>query len=130
LRAWPTASVMDAQWPTVKSLVAARVSGLPVDTLFGVGGDDAQMQVLTRAAEGGAAFGPEGEFRVESAPLRASSLTVSGAAISVLPMRLNGDAVNDLVVLAQGVNPVQIMMGTPSAIITVNSAADTNVRDN
>src|SRR6185436_11853150 len=61
---------------------------------------------------------------------RASEMTVSGAPVAVLPMRLNGDAVNDLVVLAQAANPIQVMMGTPSAIITVNSAADTNVRDN
>ena len=52
------------------------------------------------------------------------SLDVDGGPVAVLPMRLNADAFDDLVVLRQGSSVPSVVTTAASQIITVNSAVD------
>jgi hypothetical protein len=53
------------------------------------------------------------------------SLDVYGAPVAMLPMRLNGDAFSDLVILKQGgESPLALSLTAPARIFTVNSSGD------
>ncbi len=52
------------------------------------------------------------------------SLFIDGAPIAVLPMRLNGDALDDLVVLSEGRVAPTVLLTAPQSTFVVNSTGD------
>jgi hypothetical protein len=88
-------------WPQARLLNRARVSSLPADNVVVIDSSNRRLQILT-------------DDRVRRS-IQASSITeslgVEGEPVAVLPMRLNADALSDLVILRSG----QV---TPSVTIT------------
>ncbi len=58
------------------------------------------------------------------------SLDVETSPLAILPMRLNSDALSDLVVLRQGSATPSIVMTSPTQTFVVNSTADNDICDN
>ncbi|MFQ5741783.1 MAG: FG-GAP repeat domain-containing protein, partial [Acidobacteriota bacterium] len=86
-------------------LITARVSSIPQDDLIVVDRGTRQLHVLF-------GFGDEGGRRpaaVLSPAPRLASLDMVGAPVAVLPMRLNEDALSDLVVLNSHPNPLGVL---------------------
>jgi CSLREA domain-containing protein len=54
------------------------------------------------------------------------SLDTDGAVVAVLPLRLNADALSDLVVLKDGSTAPSVVLTAPMATLVVNSTADTD----
>jgi CSLREA domain-containing protein len=107
---------------TARLLFTARVAS-PKDALLALGGDGRQVQVVTDEATAQAGT----EEQVATLPhLRVSTSleTGGGGAVAVLPMRLNGDAIDDLVMLTEGAGEPLMLMSTPAHVFAVNSAGD------
>ena len=88
-------------------LAAAKVSTLPGADLIVADGDKRRLAVLA-AREG-------------DVP---ASLAAVGAPRAVLAMRLNADAISDLVVLARGETAPIVMLSAPANVFLVTSGAD------
>src|SRR5947209_6390845 len=65
----------------------------------------------------------EGTF-ASPPPHIAASLETDSEPIAVLPMRLNADALSDLVILRNGQNAPTVALTAPAATFTVNSTLD------
>ncbi len=95
------------------SLVSAKVSSRPGDDLIVVDRAKRQTHILM------------GEVLAQRQRRAAVSLDVEGEPVALLPMRLNKDALSDLVVLQAGGAPsVAVAMTAPLQSFTVNSSGD------
>ena len=109
---------------TANQLIATHTSGSAHDDLLITDASNSQLHVLTSGDSDGTTAAAA---RVTSAPLQLNaSLDVTGAPVAVLPMRLNADALSDLVVLRANQSAASIMPTAPATTLTVNSNADTN----
>ena len=100
-------------------LVTARVSGLPLEELVIL--DRGASRLLLTLGEVRAdphAAGPEGAL---GQPLSGS---LDGAPVAALPMRLNRDALSDLVLLQEGMLTPTIAVSAQSHMIFVNAPTD------
>jgi CSLREA domain-containing protein len=93
--------------PSTHALVPARVLGGADKDLVAIDAADRRLRVLSSAS------------RV------APSLPLPDAPVAVLAMRLNGDALSDLVVLEAGQTEPTLLLTAPAKVFVVNSAADT-----
>ena len=94
------------------ALVTARVSGLPKEELVVLDRRANRLHVV---------FGEVGA----PAPLtRSLSSPLEGAPVAAIPMRLNGDAQSDLVILQEGVSVPAIAASESSSSIIVNATSD------
>jgi parallel beta-helix repeat protein len=104
-------------------LIKARVSSLPADDLVAVDPANHQVRII------------ETERREQSAKQNNSSasaaapvdLVVEGEPVAVLPMRLNSDALNDLIILRIGQSAPAVVPSASNAVINVTSNADNGV---
>src|SRR6185436_16717104 len=93
-----------------------RVSVSGYDDLVVVDRDQHQLQILT----GGMLRGDEPQAAAE--PRAPVALAVEGEPVAVLPMRLNMDALSDLVILKRGgESSLAAALTAPTATFTVNS---------
>ncbi len=100
-------------------LVAAKVSAGPKKDLIFLDLSNHQLQILSQETES------ENRGLTTSAlPRLAASLDVEGGAIAALPMRLNSDALNDLIILRSGSTAPTAIVSAPAVTFTVNSTAD------
>src|SRR6185436_568600 len=124
---WHRQSVMLGRWPGASRLVSARVSSSPTDDLILADGTNHELQVIPgarrRDTEDAIVSASWSEGRI------AASLAVESEPLAVLPVKLNSDAADDLVVMRAGSITPSTVVSAPSAIITVNSSADTDTRD-
>jgi hypothetical protein len=103
-------------------LVRARISGLRQDDLLVMDATHDQLHILMGAGT------PERGGRPTFSPLSIPvSLDVVGSPVAVLPMRLNGDALSDLVVLRTGQGAPTVVMTDPVAIFAVTNTNDSGV---
>src|SRR5882672_5355262 len=126
---WNREIVPAATWPAARQLTSAHLSGNPVDELVAVDPLNHQLQVLTRSRTDANSASAFGEFDIYQTSPKEISLDLASPPLAALTMKLNSDTASDLVVLRQGQSAPIIITTTPSAIITVNSSADTNARD-
>lgn len=127
-----------------RRLIASRLASRR-DSLLALGGDGRQVQVLNGEASteessdvpaAEASAEATDEKRVDAPPRMSISASVEsdgGGAVALLPMRLNGDAVDDLVMLQEGAGEPLMLMSAPAHVFAVNSAgdaADNNLADN
>lgn len=109
-------------------LVATRASSLARDSLLVMGSPDGALRVIVEDENPELlSGGPLAEKR--PGQLRTETLYLDGPPAAVLSMRLNGDALADLVILKNGDSPIALVETAPGAIITVNSNGDTSARD-
>ncbi len=99
-------------------LIPARVASQPTEQLIVLDPQQEQLQVVEAAADaarpGRLALAHQkvgGHFKLET----------SGAARAVLPLRLNGDALDDLVVLSSATEAPQFLLSAPEAVFTVTN---------
>ncbi len=104
--------------PTAPLLVRARISVSGYDDLVVLNQDQHQLQIVTSSM-----WREDGQSAAESrAPV---ALAVEGEPVAVLPMRLNLDALSDLVLLKRGgESPLAAAMTAPTATFTVNNTGD------
>jgi hypothetical protein len=110
-------------------LISARVSGFPSDDLVAIDRAGRKLHIIARAEsrksiEGLSVRSDRDELRTEMA-----SLDAEGEPVTALAMRLNDDALSDLVILRAGQTAPIMAPSAPASIITVNSNLDTNNRD-
>jgi hypothetical protein len=99
-------------------IIKANVSSVPSDDLLVFGSKGMGLITRNTSKKPSVKEALDLAFVSETAP------------VSALGMRLNGDALDDLVVLRAGSSAPSVLLSVPSAILTVNSSADTNARDN
>lgn len=90
------------------SFIAAKVSALAKTDLLIA---DSRLHIFNHATEDANSL---------------ASYDMAGEVVAVLPMRLNQDALSDLVILNQNSLAPSLLITAPNATFTVNSAADTD----
>jgi hypothetical protein len=145
-----------------RQLVTARVSSLPKDDLIVVDANHRQLHVIMmqgemaakvdkpvairfrrasrdNVADAAASSQAVSHRRIASMDWRLSAhiepvtLTVEGKPVAVLPMRLNGDALSDLVILRSGRQGLAVSLSAAGTTFTVNNtgnAPDGDTGDN
>jgi len=104
----------------VVSLTSARLSGLPTEDLVVLDPHDRRLHVLSGLMPS------EGE--PDSAAL--TSTVLEQDPVAMLPMRLNGDALTDLVLLQEGTEGPTVAVTSPQAVITVDFPGDNAIAGN
>jgi CSLREA domain-containing protein len=103
-------------------LVRARVSSAPTDDVLVLDPESRRAHVLTSVAS--VATSTQ-EFGENSFSLSVRALPLAeGAIVAVLPMRLNADALTDLVVLREGAAEPEGLITIASLTFTVNTTGD------
>ena len=115
----PFQNLLAGPGTTSHKLVRARVSSLPKDELLAVDALAQKIHVLVTAnASGNDSSG------THLADSWSAALAVAGIPVAVLPMRLNRDALSDLVVLSDGYPSLSTIVTQSSKTFTVNSSED------
>jgi uncharacterized repeat protein (TIGR01451 family) len=99
------------------TLATARISSGAVDDILVLDPGNIRLHILDHDSGGAASAG----FGVAWAT---TSLEAASSPVAVLPMRLNGDAQSDLVLLEAGHKEPVVALTTPQATFTVTSNAD------
>jgi CSLREA domain-containing protein len=107
-----------AQWPGAAQLFCARVSTGPADDLVILNRNDRSLQIQKTGLAAPSISAPSSSVRADA------SLDFDGAPSAVLPMRLNGDALSDLVVLQNRSSAPAILKTKAAQTFTVNKADD------
>jgi CSLREA domain-containing protein len=103
-------------------LVRARVSSAPTDDVLVLDPESRRAHVLTSVASVATSTQELGE---DSFSLSVRALPLAeGAIVAVLPMRLNADALTDLVVLREGAAEPEGLITIASLTFTVNTTND------
>jgi CSLREA domain-containing protein len=106
------------QWPGAAQLLCARVSTGPADDLIILNRDRRSLQILKTGGSSAAISSPSSSVRVNT------SLDLDREPVAVLSMRLNGDALDDLVVLQDGDNAPAILKTAAPQTFSVNTTDD------
>jgi len=105
--------------PATWNLQPANVSSLPGDALAVLDAEHKQIHLVVTVAY---------YTRLDGAPLSLQpwsvALDAAGGPAAVLPMRLNPDALDDLVVLQDGAAAPLVLRTAPLATLTVNETGD------
>jgi hypothetical protein len=95
-------------------LLTARVSSRPTEDLVIMDRSHQQVHILTT----------DDEPMTSDGPMTLATLAVAGAPVAVLPLRLNVDALSDLVILREGSTTPAVVLTAPLATFEVNSTGD------
>jgi uncharacterized repeat protein (TIGR01451 family) len=119
----PFDSRKDAGDVPARCLTPLRVSGAPNEDLLLIDSGGHQLHILTAEP---AASQPESAPSAQAPSLfrLSASLDVEGEPVDVLPMRLNADALSDLVVVRSNQAAPAVLLTAPSAVFTVTNAND------
>ena len=108
------------RWPGASRLLTTRTSVNPADDLLMLNKSGRQLHLVTGLRSGAASS-------AISANLPASAtLDTEGAPIAALSMRLNADALSDLVILQSGHAEPAVLKTAPATTFTVNKVDDHN----
>jgi uncharacterized repeat protein (TIGR01451 family) len=130
---WQTTDEISVTEST-RLLISAHTSGQASGDLIVMDSANHQLQLLASLPEASGdspvtlASSRTGASTPQHLTVRAS-LDVASEPMAVLPIRLNPDALNDLVILRSGVVSPSVVQTAAAATITVNDTADTNFRD-
>jgi CSLREA domain-containing protein len=95
-------------------LIRTKVSSLPTDDLVVVDSAHRQLHILSDLEPN------QSEIRNPKSEI----LSADGAPVAVLPMRLNTDALSDLVILREGSSAPTVMMTAAAMTFTVNDTGN------
>jgi CSLREA domain-containing protein len=109
-------------------LVRANVSSLPTDDLIVVDQENHRLCALLDLKRVNESTGQRVNDSLTHLPVDplTVSLDTDGAVVAVLPLRLNADALSDLVILREGSSTPTVVLTAPLATFTVSSIADTD----
>jgi hypothetical protein len=102
-------------------LVRAKLSSLPTDDLVVLDPSSHQLHIISDLRP------QTSDLRPNQSAIRnpqSAILAVNGPPAAVLPMRLNADALSDLVILKQGQNKPSVLLTAPMATLTVTNTSD------
>ena len=130
LRATASVPTDASAFDGARLFVPLKVSTRPKSDLL-VGGADARALHIISLASGGESLESKtdsfSDFRLQTPDARLTTFDTEGRAIAALPMRLNKDALSDLVVLTETqVEPV-VLQTAPVTVRTVTTNADSGV---
>jgi parallel beta-helix repeat protein len=118
---------------TATRLITARVSVSGRDDLVMLDGVGQQVQIVSVGAKSEEQGGKGQEQDTKDEPLttnhgpltaKVTTLPVDASPTAVLPMRLNGDALSDLVVLRHGASQPSVVLTAATAVFEVNDSGD------
>ncbi|MFY9557501.1 MAG: BACON domain-containing carbohydrate-binding protein, partial [Blastocatellia bacterium] len=112
-----------------RRMIKAGVSSLPADDLLMLGERGVRVITHSRREREEETDGLK-RLVVEAGQREDATFPVEGEPVTALGMRLNGDAIDDLVMLVAGRSAVVVAPSVNGAIITVNTNLDSNDRDN
>jgi hypothetical protein len=121
--AWNQESVVRGQWSEAARLVCARISNAPADTLLVLDPAVDRLDVLSSLRSG-----PSDANRTPALV----SFETESSPIAVLPMRLNSDALSDLVVLQANHHEPAVALtvaGTTFTVTNTNDSGPGSLRD-
>ena len=101
-------------WPQARMLDRARVSSLPADNVVVIDSTNRRLQILT----------DDRVRRSIQASSISESLEVDSEPMAVLPMRLNGDALSDLVILRSRQVAPSVTITAPAMTFPVTNTND------
>ena len=105
-----------------RMIVAVRVSSSPKDDLLVLDRAGHQLHIIVNES---ATLPDDAPKEPASANLHiAGAIDFESEPVAALGMRLNSDAINDLVVLRSGVSSPTVIMSTPAATFTVTNTND------
>ena len=106
------------RWPGATRLVATRTSASSTDDLLMLNRTSRQLHIVTgaKADKTGSA--------VSAGPSTSAAFDMEGAPVAALSMRLNEDALSDLVVLQSGHDAPAVLKTAPAMTFVVNTADD------
>jgi hypothetical protein len=119
IKNWRIDRSVSSSWPNAKELVRAKVSTLPHDDLVVVDSAGHQLQILAGARQ----------VDSSSRGLIATALEAASVPVAMLPVRLNSDALSDLVILEAGHIAPASSFTIASATVTVDSTTDVDDGD-
>jgi hypothetical protein len=122
LSKWPSDVLAAGPWPLATQLVRAKVSSLPTDDLLVMDGANHGLHILTTGQP--YTTNDQGLMTKDHDPATPVSLDTDGAVVAVLPMRLNVDALSDLVILKEGSSTPAVASTAPMATFTVTNTND------
>jgi len=116
---WNSRVVASNGWAPTAKLSGARMSSTAVDNVVVTDADNHSIELITsRAAE----FEKNQRTSRGAEQVLSARLEVEAEPETVLPMRLNGDALSDLVILARGrVAPTTVMTAAAMTFIVTNT---------
>ncbi len=120
---WSSELLTASLWPQATHLICARVSGRPSDDLLVMEAAGGRLQILARETER-RRDEERGREQDRSTARVYSSFNVEGELVAVLPMRLNADALSDLVILKSRPNALAVEMSRTNAIFSVTNTDD------
>lgn len=113
LQRWLDETLPDS-WPGARLLVRAHVSSMPNDDLVVIDSNAHQLQLVARQQK-------------QPSSVMSESLDIDGEPIAVLPMRLNTDALSDLVILRRNAASPSVVTTQVAMTFTAISIADNGV---
>ncbi len=125
LQDWHSDVLTTGSWSTAAQLVRVKTSGLPTDDLVVIDGANHKLQIISgqRVNESTSQRVNDSLTHFPIDPLTAA-LDVSSAPVAVLPMRLNVDALDDLVILQEGSDEPTVALSAPAMTFTVTTTGD------
>jgi len=130
LSKWKAMIADTERWKSVSSLSVGRVGSGPQDSLIVLDAQKYRLSVLTKEINRSKSSSEVVQTSAADRPFTETTFADARSPQAVLFSKINGDALDDMVVVQQGKSAPVATISNPSAIITVNSSADTNVRDN
>lgn len=127
---WKAMIADTERWKSVSSLSVGRVGNGPQDSLIVQDAQKYRLSVLTKVINRSKSSSEVVQTSAADHPFQETTLADASSPQAVLFSKINGDALDDMVVVQKGKLVPVATFSNPSAIITVNSSADTNVRDN
>lgn len=116
-RGWEIEVLSSDRWPQATALVSARLSGRGDDLVL-IGEADQRMEMLS-------ADGAKRAGEVVAHMRSAASLDLEDEPVAVLPIRMNSDALSDLVILKRGSSSPSIVSTFAAAVFNVTNTNDT-----
>jgi len=121
---WTIKRLAEGNGSEFAHLVAVRVSSMPLDNVAIVDATRQQVEILVDGNAPGRSVGKASRTDATGSIISAA-LRAEGEPVAMLPMRLNSDALSDLVILQSGPGGLSVALTQPQAIFTVTNTNDT-----
>jgi hypothetical protein len=120
IKSWKVDRAVSGSWQNAKQLIRAKVSTLPHDDLVIPDSAGHRLQILAGTSESDSR---------SRGMIATASLEAASEPVAMLPMRLNSDALSDLVILEAGHIAPTASFTIASATVTVDSNTDVDDGD-
>jgi len=122
---WKNEVLIEGAWSSEARLVNVRTSSIPLDNLLVIDGSSRQLDItVARVSEETLRTTTEQGVRQYPTDALEAQMEMGTGATAVLPMRLNSDALSDLVILKSNQSAVTVAATQPQSIFTVTNTND------